>query len=162
MKQRHWLGLAIVVFALALALAACGSTPPPGRSAPQQTAQGPTIASEPSSVPTDGRLEKDLVIEAPAGAVATGFEPMETAAPADTALTITFNNNDTGIPHNIQLFAGTAAAGTPVFAPTDNATITGVATTAYSVDALEAGTYTWSCFIHPAMTGTLTVSPRSS
>ena len=37
------------------------------------------------------------------------------------------------------------------------ATITGVATTAYQVQALPAGSYTFVCTIHPNMTGTLTV-----
>jgi plastocyanin len=46
-----------------------------------------------------------------------------------------------------------------VFAPANNELVTGPATVTYEIPALAAGTYTFNCFVHPAlMTGTLTVS----
>lgn len=73
-------------------------------------------------------------------------------------ITIAFQNADPGVPHNVQIFAGTTASGTPEFAPAGNALITGTATATYVVGALAPGTSTFDCFAHPAtMVGTLTV-----
>lgn len=87
-----------------------------------------------------------------------GFAETELAVPAGVPIAIAFRNEDLGVAHNVQIFEGTSTTGTPVWAPTDNALITGVAHTTYQVPALAAGTYAYNCLAHPAtMFGTLTV-----
>ena len=144
------LRIAALAATLSLALAACGggggSTSEPGGSSPP-----PTTSSSGSS--------STLTLTAPSGAANSGFAEKTLSAPADTPLTITFTNDDAGIPHNVQIFQGTDTTATPVFAPDENEMITGAAEATYEVPALAAGTYTYTCFAHPAtMVGTLTVA----
>jgi len=72
-------------------------------------------------------------------------------APADQPFTIHFQNQDTSVPHDVQIKDG---SGTVVFT---GDTITGPAEASYTVPALKAGSYTFVCTIHPNMTGTITV-----
>ena len=72
-------------------------------------------------------------------------------APADQAFSIKFQNNDPSISHNVAIHD---AAGQEVF---QGDIFPGVDVRTYPVPALKAGTYKFSCTVHPAMTGTLTV-----
>ena len=78
------------------------------------------------------------------------FDPSEVTAPADTAFTLSFDNQDAGIPHDVQV---RDAAGTVVF-KTD--VFPGVEKRDYTAPALAAGAYPFVCSVHPNMTGTLT------
>jgi plastocyanin len=89
------------------------------------------------------------VIELSAQNVAFSTDALQ--APADSAFTIHFKNDDAGIPHNVAIHD---ASGTELF---KGEIITGVAEIDYSVPALPAGTYTFVCSVHPNMTGTITV-----
>jgi plastocyanin len=84
------------------------------------------------------------------GEVEYGVKALD--APADTIFGITFNNT-TGLDHDVDIRAqdGTVLQ--------DNPTITGPSEATYVIDALDAGTYTYICSVHPIpqMTGTLTV-----
>ncbi len=82
------------------------------------------------------------------------FDKHELSAPAGERFAIHFNNTDTGQTHDVDL---RASNGTTVVQ--DQPTITAPAEATYVYDALEAGTYTFICSVHPipAMTGTLTV-----
>jgi plastocyanin len=94
-----------------------------------------------------------LTVTAPVGAVTGGFQPKTLEAPATTAFTIHFDNQDNQ-PHNVQVKgpAGEVALGG------DTAFFTGPGTRDYAVPALPAGAYTYYCVVHPGtMTGTLTV-----
>jgi plastocyanin len=53
--------------------------------------------------------------------------------------------------HNVQV---TAPDGSKPF---QGSLLTGPASVTYNVPALAAGAYTFSCVVHPTMTGTLTV-----
>jgi plastocyanin len=101
---------------------------------------------------------------APGGGAASGatvklvaqgiaFDQADVSAPAGTAFTIAFDNQDAGIPHNVSIHEG-SASGAAVFT---GDIITGLAQTAYAVPALKAGTYAFVCSVHPNMVGTLTV-----
>lgn len=79
------------------------------------------------------------------------FTTQNVTAPAGAKFTLTFKNEDSGIPHDVQIKDG---SGTEVF-KTD--IITGVADKSYDVGPLQAGSYPFVCTIHPNMTGTLTV-----
>ncbi len=79
------------------------------------------------------------------------YTTTDVTAPADTPFVIAFDNEDAGVPHNVAI---KDASGTEVF---KGEIFSGVATKNYDVPALQAGTYTFSCTVHPTMTGTLTV-----
>jgi mono/diheme cytochrome c family protein/plastocyanin len=94
---------------------------------------------------------------APGGTVLTqtainfAFGTKELAAPADASFQIEFDNQESGVQHNIEI---RDANNTVVFT---GQTITGPSKITYTVPALPAGAYTFACTIHPNMTGTLKV-----
>jgi mono/diheme cytochrome c family protein/plastocyanin len=94
-----------------------------------------------------------VTIAAPEGAASTGFEPTAVDAPADTAFTLAFDNQDSTAPHNFVL---KDPSGVDVSIG-DTAPFTGPAKKSYAVPALAAGKYSFLCAVHPTtMTGTLT------
>lgn len=80
----------------------------------------------------------------------TAFDQADVSAPADTAFTIHFSNQEAGVPHNVEI----KDAGGASLMRGD--IVTGVAEADYSVPALAAGEYPFICSVHPNMTGTLT------
>jgi len=72
-------------------------------------------------------------------------------APAGKPFTIEFVNQDVGTPHDVAFNDG---SGTTVW---KGEVFNGVATKAYQVPALPAGTYTFVCVVHQNMTGTATL-----
>ena len=75
------------------------------------------------------------------------------AAPANQPFTITFTNQENGIPHNVAIYPN-GQGGSPLF---KGGIVTGVQTTVYRVPALPAGTYYFQCDVHPDMNGALVV-----
>ncbi len=125
------------------------SAAPSGSAAPSA---GPSGSPAPSgSAAPGGSLPAPSEATITESAQNIQFEVGSLSAPAQTPFQIVFDNKDQGQPHNIAI---RDSGGTQVFL---GATITGVATTAYQVQALPAGSYTFVCTIHPNMTGTLTV-----
>jgi len=99
---------------------------------------------------------------APSGAVgetvkisASGikYEQTEVTAKAGAPFRIEFENKDPGTPHNVAIHKD-SPTGAEVF---KGEIFNGVATKDYDVPALEAGTYSFVCTVHPTMIGTLTV-----
>ncbi len=87
-----------------------------------------------------------------ASALNVEFTTPALTAPADTPFTIHFTNNDAAsVFHNIHI---TDASGAEVF---KGDLVDGGKDATYSVPALKAGTYPFTCTVHPNMTGTLTV-----
>jgi cytochrome c oxidase subunit 2 len=82
------------------------------------------------------------------------FQPTSLTAKADAPFTLNFTNNDAGIPHSVVIHTGPNTSDPAAFT---GEIFTGVATRPYPVPALKAGTYAFSCAVHPSMTGTLTV-----
>jgi plastocyanin len=85
--------------------------------------------------------------------VASGiaFTTANVTAPAGTPFTLEFDNQDAATPHNVQIKDG---SGAQVFM---TETYPGVEKRSYPVPALAAGSYPFTCTVHPTMTGTLTV-----
>ena len=78
------------------------------------------------------------------------FTTTTVTGPAGAAFTLSFDNEDASIPHDVQI---KDASGAQVF-KTD--VFPGVAKRDYPVPALKAGSYPFACTVHPNMTGTLT------
>jgi plastocyanin len=127
----HRLLLGLGIAALALVTAACsGATAAPATDGPVATAAGGDAITV---------VAKDLTFQTGAISVAAG-------AP----VTIVLDNQD-GAPHNIAI---KDAAGADVF----KGEIVSNTKVTYAVPALDAGTYTFLCEVHPTMTGTITAS----
>lgn len=76
-------------------------------------------------------------------------------APADAPFSISFENLDAGIPHNVAIHVGAPnCVGAELW---QGAIFPGVATQTYEVPALSAGSYAFICTVHPNMVGLLTV-----
>ena len=82
------------------------------------------------------------------------FDPTTISLPAGTASTITLDNQDAGVPHNISIWTDDTYSGDPLFT---GDLVTGVAKQDYDIPALEPGTYAFRCDVHTTMTGTITV-----
>ena len=101
--------------------------------------------SAPTTTVAPGASVIDIV------ASGTQFDTDAIDAPAGADFAIQFDNQDNGIPHDVDI---SDEAGAVMF---DGDIITGPAQATYQVPALEAGSYTFVCSVHPNMTGTLTV-----
>ncbi|MFL5766246.1 MAG: cupredoxin domain-containing protein [Actinomycetota bacterium] len=124
---------------------------------PSPTPATPGEASPSASASTCSPGPKSLDV------TAKGIAFLETclAAAADKPFTITFDNQDAGVPHNVAIKDAppTDVTAKPLFEPKGGATVTGPATEKYQVGALKAGTYTFFCEVHPtSMFGTFVVA----
>ncbi len=128
------------------------SAAPSGSTAPGGSpGASPAASGSPGASPAASGAAAGTVLELTASGIA--FDKTDLTAPAGAAFQIKFNNNDAGIPHNVAIHTG-SPTGPIVW---QGAIITGVTTQVYDVPALAAGTYGFTCVVHPNMTGTLTV-----
>jgi plastocyanin len=154
----------VVVFALALSLAACTAAatpgwtyePPPSVTPAPSASAGASASAAPSgsaiasaSASAGASQPTGQTIELSAQNIA--YDQSTLTAPADAPFTIHFTNNDAGVPHNVAI---KDQMGMDVF---KGEIFNGVDSKLYQVPALKAGTYTFYCQVHPNMTGTLTV-----
>lgn len=148
-----------------LVLAACAASaqpgwtyapPPPETPAPSAAssvapsgAASGDASSAPSVAPSPGMAGMGAALQLSASGVQFLTAALE--APAGQGFQIAFDNQDAGIPHNVQI---KDASGALVF---DGARVDGPNKVTYDVPALKAGAYTFNCLFHPNMVGTLTV-----
>ena len=156
--------------AVALALAACTSTASSGwtfappsataSAAASASGSGAASASASASAPSSGSASASASAPASGGTGGTAlqlkaqniaWDVTSLSAPAKTAFTISLDNEDNGVPHDLAI---TDSSGKQLF---KGDIVTGVATKTYDIPALPAGTYKFACTIHPQMTGQLTV-----
>jgi plastocyanin len=144
------------------ATAAASAAVSPSASAPaaSPSASAPASApasqpvSPPASAPAGSPATGGLTITAPVGAAANGFDPKTLKAAPGHAFTVTFDNQDAGVPHNWVL---TKPDGSTVDIG-DTTFFNGVAQKTYNVPALNAGQYPFMCQVHPTtMKGILTI-----
>ncbi len=124
----------------ALGVAACGGwSPVPDASGAPGTGVPPTpVGGQPAAA---GVIITALNIE---------FNPQAVSVPAGQPFTIQLLNRDQDVPHNIQV----SDANGNVLVKSE--IIRGPATLTIGVPALAAGTYPFTCIVHPNMTGTIT------
>jgi plastocyanin len=112
--------------------------PPTPTTAPQPTQPAPTatVAAGPQS----------MTINISAANIA--FDRASISVPANTQVTVIFNNTDTGVPHDFGVTVPGAARTDICNGPcTDSTTFT----------SGDAATYQFNCSVHPQMQGTFTV-----
>jgi hypothetical protein len=128
-------------------LAIAATSPPPFNTAvPATTGPAPTCPN--------GALQ----VTAPSGAGVGGFSETSLDASAKKPIQICFDNQDTGITHNVEVSKTQGDFSGSIFAPPANAGITGPGQATYDVGKVPSGQYFYYCFFHPTtMTGTLTV-----
>lgn len=127
-----------VIVALGLTLAACGDDDDRAVTVPIPGGTTDTGESEDRGEPLEVNAE-DIAFDVERIEVATG-----------QAATVTFNNNDTDIPHNFHIRAGAVDAKTEIRPGPDTQALE------FTID--EAGSYTFICDVHPEMTGELVAS----
>jgi len=140
----------ILLAALAMvALVACTSAPSP---APSPTpSPGPSPTATPTPAPGGGApVTIDLIAKNMAFSMST------ITVSAGASVTINFDNQDAGIPHNFSLFTDSSATPPALF---QGQVVTGPAKVTYTFAApAKAGTYFFRCDIHPTvMTGSFIV-----
>ncbi|MGZ5213584.1 MAG: cupredoxin domain-containing protein [Actinomycetota bacterium] len=87
-------------------------------------------------------------------AKALAFDTDEIDLPAGQPTTITFDNQDAGIPHNIAIFNDESLSET-LF---QGEQFPGIASQEYPIPPLEPGTYYFHCDVHPTMSGSVVVA----
>jgi plastocyanin len=85
-------------------------------------------------------------------AVNIAFQTTEIEVPAGQPFTITLDNQDAGVQHNVDIFDNPGFTGEAIF---EGEIITGPAQITYEIPALEPGTYPFRCVVHPNMVGTI-------
>ncbi len=108
-------------------------------------------SGSPAASPAASGGAAGTVLELTASGIA--FDKADLTAPAGVAFQIKFTNNNAGIPHNVAIHKD-SPTGEIVW---QGEIFSGVDSRTYDVPALPAGTYGFSCIVHPNMTGTLTV-----
>lgn len=131
----------IVVLLLLMVISGCGST---------TASTSTTSTTQASSSTTSANVTIDLV------AKNIAFNMSTITVPAGANVTINFDNQDSGIPHNFAVYTDSSAS-TKIFA---GEIITGPKTTTYTFKAPSSpGNYFFRCDVHPTqMTGTFVVS----
>lgn len=116
------------------------------QNATQNTNQNATTA--PSSTPSGGNA-KSVTINLTAKNIA--FDKNSITVPAGAHVTVNFDNQDSGIPHNFAAYTDSSASKSIYV----GAVITGPKKVMYAFDApSQAGTYFFRCDVHPTtMTG---------
>jgi plastocyanin len=135
-----------VLVALGIALMGCTASPATNTYASSNSYSTPTLAAtpapsgfSPSSVPAFTRQNVTISLVASNFA----FDQKTITAPAGAHITLNFQNNDAGVPHNVAVYDSTGAQ---VFK-------------GYTFDAPDlSGKYKFSCDHHPSMTGDFVVS----
>ncbi|HUP82754.1 MAG TPA: cupredoxin domain-containing protein [Candidatus Limnocylindria bacterium] len=88
---------------------------------------------------------------------AISFDTKTLIVPAGRPFELTFNNNQAGVPHNVDI--GDSAAAPTTYLHGER--IDGVASITYQVAAIPAGTYYFQCEVHTNMNGTVQAMPES-
>ena len=133
---------------------ASGSAAPSGSVAPSvaPSAVASATASPASSASSGpgGSTAPSAAAAAELSAQNIAFDKTTLSVPAGAAFHLVFHNNDAGVPHNVDI---KDASGADVF---KGEVFSGVDSRTYDVPSLPAGTYKFSCVVHPNMVGELT------
>jgi plastocyanin len=132
-----------------------GPSTAPSAGASEPAAGSPVPSASAQPVPSASGGAAGLTVKAAVNAATSGFDPTTLETAAGAPFTLTFDNEDNTVQHNLVL---QDSAGTAVAVQGDTKPFTGPGDRVYQVPALTAGEYKYVCQVHPGtMTGTLTV-----
>jgi plastocyanin len=141
--------LALVVAAASILAAGCVS---PGDNATQPTTIPTETGTPVTTTPTTATGGEAVTIDLTADVMA--FDTETITVPAGAEVTVNFDNQDDGIPHNLAVYTDSSGA-TAIFV---GDTVTGPVETTYTFTApSEPGTYYFRCDVHPEMNGDFVV-----
>ncbi len=84
------------------------------------------------------------------------FDTSQITLPAGKETTLTFDNQDAGVPHNIAIYPSESQL-SPDQALFQGEVVTGPTKVEYTIPALDPGTYYFNCDVHPTMNGSVVV-----
>jgi len=148
----RWFGVLLVALAAATWVA-CGGGDAGAGDEPSSTSSASREASpaaDPASTPV---VSGDAAV-IDLAATNISFSADALSAPAGREIVIRFTNNDSGVPHNVHVYAGETTSSDTLGA---TAIASGPATEQVRLGALTRGAYAFACDVHPEMEGTLTV-----
>ena len=122
---------------------------PPGGPQPTNVSTAPPTTASPSIPPPGGQTQTVLVV-----AQTTAFNTKEIDLKANGPVSLTLDNRDAGIPHNLEIL--TSAGGSTIEKGPDP--FAGPAKQTWTFTAPAAGTYYFQCIVHPSMNGKVVVS----
>jgi plastocyanin len=97
-----------------------------------------------------------VALVAPPNASSKGFDTKSLVFQAGRPTNLTFDNQESGVQHNVVIFQGSSGTAPTVFT---GSLLAGPGKTTYHVPTLAAGSYYFHCEVHPTtMFGTITVS----
>lgn len=115
-----------------------------------------TIASTTPAITSSAQTTVPKTVTLDLTAKNLSFDKTALTVPAGAAVTLSFSNQDTGIPHNFAAYTNSGGS-TSIFV---GQTINGPGTVTYKFPApATPGTYFFRCDVHPSMTGSLVVTP---
>jgi plastocyanin len=138
------------VILLAAAIVQAGILPPRG-SATGVAGASPGASGPAAPAPGGGSGPPAPAADVTISAQNTAFTATSVSGPANKPFTIAFQNQDAGIPHNVDI---KKPDGSDAF---KGEIVTGVTTKVYNVPSLPPGDYPFQCTVHPTMTGTLSL-----
>lgn len=143
----------ILVIATAVLMAGACSTKQPSPATTSATTSTPATTTTAATTPAPQGITINLVAQSMA------FDTKQISVPAGAAVTVIFNNKDTGIRHNFAVYQNLSGGQTKTVFVGD--VITGPSTITYRFIAPAAGNrYFFVCDVHPTiMKGTFTVTP---
>lgn len=155
--MRRSLMLLSLMVVVSLVAVACGETrdtgfPPPAAADDEHGGEGENGGGDEADFeaePQDGP-DTELTIKA----LDIAFNREEMLFVADAPITLTFENLDANIPHNVAIYTDQSASEEVFVGDIFN----GVETRDYSIPATPAGEYFFRCDVHPNMRGTATFS----
>jgi plastocyanin len=142
-----WPGRLVPLYAAVVVISLLGMLAPTGISF-LNSLTPPEASAAPVAVPAVPEISASS---------ATSFDTKTLIVPAGRPFDLTFDNKNSGVPHNVRI-ADSAAQTTILF---DGDVVTGPAQQTYHVPALQPGDYYFECKIHPNMNGTVKALPES-
>ena len=124
--------------------------PPVGPSSqPTNVSTAPPTTASPTAPPPGGQTQTVLVV-----AQNTAFSTKEIDLKASSLVSLTLDNRDPGIPHNLEIL--TSEGGSTIEKGPDP--FGGPAKQTWTFTAPAAGTYYFQCIVHPSMNGKVVVT----
>jgi plastocyanin len=123
------------------------ATPPSAPAPPQPSESTSVTPPSPSAQPSAACSASGPQLSIAAQGIAFSTDCL--AAPADTAFTIAFDNEDAGVPHNVHIYSEDPTKNPDAESLFSGDLVTGPDTVTYQVNALPAGTYFFHCDVHP-------------